>query len=68
LEQPVALPVMLTGVPPEAVETGDAEALIAEQGGVVVSTYWKALKASYLFGLVPEVPGLLASRAQTEKR
>jgi hypothetical protein len=33
-----------------------------------LSVYWKALKASYLFGLVPEVPGLLASRAQTEKR
>jgi hypothetical protein len=67
LAQPVALPVMLTGVPTEAVETGDAEALIPEQG-VIVSVYWKALKASYLFGLLPKVPGLLASRAQTEKR
>jgi hypothetical protein len=68
LEQPVALAVIVTGVPTVAVEAGDAEALIAEHGGVVVSAYWKALKASYLFGLVPEVPGLLASRAQTEKR
>jgi hypothetical protein len=67
LEQPVALPVMLTGVPTEAVEAGDAEALIAEQG-VIVSVYWKALKASYLFGLLPEVPWLLVSRAQTENR
>jgi hypothetical protein len=33
-----------------------------------LSMYWTVLKASYLFGLVPEVPGLLASRAQTEKR
>jgi hypothetical protein len=68
LGQPEALPVMLTAAPTVAVEAGDAEALIAEHGGVVVSAYWKALKASYLFGLVPEVPGLLASRAQTEKR
>jgi hypothetical protein len=67
LAQPVALPVMLTGVPTVAVEAGDAEALIAEQG-VIVSVYWKALKASYMFGLVPNVPGLLVSRAQTEKR
>jgi hypothetical protein len=67
LEQPVALAVMLTGVPAVAVEGGEAEALIAEQGEIV-STYWKALKASYVFGLVPEVPGLPASRAQTENR
>jgi hypothetical protein len=58
---------MLTGVPTVAVEAGDAEALIAEQG-VIVSEYGKPLTASYLFGLVPEVPGLLASRAQTEMR
>jgi hypothetical protein len=57
---------MLTGVPTAAVEGGDAEALIAEQLGV--SMYWTVLKASYLFGLVPEVPGLLGSRAQIEKR
>ena len=63
----MALPVMLTGVPTVAVEGGDAEALMAVHG-VVVSAYWRVLKASYLFGLVPEVPGLLASRAQTEKR
>jgi hypothetical protein len=67
LEQPVALPVMVTGVPAAAVEGGDAEALMAVQG-VIASAYWTVLKASYLFGLVPEVPGLLASRAQTEKR
>jgi hypothetical protein len=33
-----------------------------------LSVYWKPLTASYLFGLVPNVPGLLASRAQTEMR
>jgi hypothetical protein len=50
---------MVTGVPTGAVDAGAAEMLTAEQTGFNV--YWKALNASYAFGL-------LRSRAQTENR
>jgi hypothetical protein len=59
--------VIVTGVPAVVALGGADEALIPVQGEVV-SVYWKALNASYVFGGVPPLPGLLASRAQTEKR
>ena len=40
--------------------------VVKERGQV--SVYWNALNASYVYGALPFVPELLASRAHTEKR
>ena len=63
----MALPVMVTVVAAAAVAGGTSDSLIAVQAGHV-SGYDRGPKESYVFGLVPAVPRLLVSLAQTEKR
>jgi hypothetical protein len=59
--------VIVTAVPTSAVDGGDDDA-VNPAHGAVDKVYWKALNASYVLGGVPPVPGLPASRAQTENR
>jgi hypothetical protein len=57
---------MVTALPTIALREGALDTLTAEQIGV--SLNWKALKASYLFGVVPKTPGPPALLAQAEIR
>jgi len=60
----VAAPVIVTAVPAAAIPESEEDEVTAVH--VVVSAYWRAAQTSHLPSGVLVVPGLDASRAQTE--